>query len=157
VVEASMAARTREREFASIARVLHGRDEVTIKWADGRQSRFAAIWLLDNRPDGRHSPEGQRLFDVAELPKEPTIAAAPLTGGNLRVEFAAGGTTAVYAADWLRRHALDAASRAERQQRRRLWDKSLAANLPTGRYAEVAQGGRALAAWLAHVRDCGFA
>src|SRR5262249_61700448 len=48
-------------------------------------------------------------------------------------------------------------SRAGRQQRRRLWDKSLAANLPTGRYAEVAQGGRALAAWLAHVRDCGFA
>jgi gamma-butyrobetaine hydroxylase len=144
-------------ERARIAALSHGRDELTIEWSDGRRSRFAAIWLLDNRSDGRHSPEGQRLFDVAELPEEPTIAAAALAGGDLRVEFAPGGTTAVYAADWLRRHALDAASRDERRVGRRLWDKSLAANLPTGRYTEVAQGGRALAAWLGHVRDFGFA
>ena len=149
---------TRETtEPARIARVAHGADEVTIDWADGRRSRFAAIWLLDNRPDGRHSPEGQRLFDVAELPEEPAIAAAALAGDDLRVEFAPGGASAVYAADWLRRHALDATSRAERQERRRLWDESLAADLPTGRYADIAQGGRALAAWLGQVRDFGFA
>jgi gamma-butyrobetaine dioxygenase len=144
-------------ELARIAALSHGRDELTIAWADGRRSRFAAIWLLDNRPDGRHSPEGQRLFDVAELPEEPTIAAGTLAGGGLRVEFAPGGVTALYSPEWLRRHALDAASRAERRTQRRLWDKSLAANLPTGRYAEVAQSGRALADWLSHVRDSGFA
>src|SRR5512144_1613163 len=94
-------------EPARIAAVQHGGDELTIEWADGRRSRFAAIWLLDNRPDGRHSPEGQRLLDVAELPEEPTIAAATLAGGDLRVEFAPGGTTAVFEAGWLRRHALD--------------------------------------------------
>ncbi|MCI0430629.1 MAG: TauD/TfdA family dioxygenase [Rhodospirillales bacterium] len=144
-------------EPARIASLSHGRDELTIEWADGRRSRFAAIWLLDNRPAGRHCPEGQRLFDVAELPEEPTIAAAALDGTDLRIEFAPGGTTALYAADWLRRHALDAASRAERRTGRRLWDKSLAACLPTGRYAEVAQGGRMLAEWLGCVRDFGFA
>src|SRR5262252_6835391 len=141
VVEASTSARTQTgRPEGLIARVSHGVDDVTIEWADGR-----------------HGPEGQRLFDVAELPEEPTIAAAALTGGDLRVEFAPGGPSAVYAAAWLRRHALDAASRAERQTRRRFWDKSLTASLPTGRYADVAQGGSALAAWLAHVRDFGFA
>jgi gamma-butyrobetaine dioxygenase len=144
-------------EPARIAALSHGRDELTIEWSDGRRSRFTAIWLLDNRTDGRHSPEGQRLFDVAELPEEPTIAAAALAGDDLRVGFAPGGTTVVYAADWLRRHALDAASRAERRVDRRLWDKSLAARLPTGRYAEVALGGRALAEWLGCVRDFGFA
>jgi gamma-butyrobetaine dioxygenase len=144
-------------EPARIAGISPGPDELTIEWSDGRRSRFAAIWLLDNRPDGRHSPEGQRLFDVAELPEEPAIAAAALAGGDLEVEFAPGGTTVVYAAEWLRRHALDAASRAERRLGRRLWDKSLAARLPTGRYADVAQGGRALAAWLGHVRNSGFA
>src|SRR5215510_13918505 len=158
VVEASAGARTQSGSGQGlIARVAHGADEVTIEWADGRRSRFAAIWLLDNRPDGRHSPEGQRLFDVAELPEEPTVVTATLAGGDLRVEFAPGGTSVLYAADWLRRYALDAASRAERQERRRLWDKSLAANLPSGRYAEVAQGGRALADWLRQVRDVGFA
>src|SRR4249920_4019703 len=84
-------------ENAGIAGISHGRDELTIAWADGRRSRFAAIWLLDNRPDGRHSPEGQRLFDVAELPEAPTIAAAMLAGGDLRVEFAPSGEVAVYA------------------------------------------------------------
>ncbi|HZF34738.1 MAG TPA: hypothetical protein VE914_13135, partial [Candidatus Angelobacter sp.] len=99
VVEASAGARTQEGSARGlIASVGHGADEVTVEWADGRRSRFAAIWLLDNRPDGRHSAEGQRLFDVAELPEEPTIAAAALTGGDLRVEFAPGGTAALYAA-----------------------------------------------------------
>jgi gamma-butyrobetaine dioxygenase len=144
-------------EPARIAAVRYGGDELTLEWADGRRSRFAAIWLLDNRPDGRHSPEGQRLFDIAELPEEPTIAAAALAGDDLKVAFAPGGATAVYAAEWLRRHALDVASRAERRVGRRLWDKSLAAHLPSCRYADVAQGGRALAAWLGHVRDSGFA
>jgi gamma-butyrobetaine dioxygenase len=158
VVEASAGARTQPGSSQGlIARVAHGTDEVTVEWADGRRSRFAAIWLLDNRPDGRHSPEGQRLFDVAELPEEPAVAAAALAGGDLRVEFASGGASAVYPVEWLRGHALDAASRAERRPRRCLWDKSLAADLPTGRYAEIAQGGRALAAWLRQVRDLGFA
>ena len=128
VVEAGAGARTKKAtSHGLIARVAHDADELTIEWGDGRRSRFAAIWLLDNRPDGRHSPEGQRLFDVAELPEEPTIVRAALGGGDLRVEFAPGGATAVYAAEWLRRHALDAASRAERRVGRRLWDKSLAA------------------------------
>jgi [2-(trimethylamino)ethyl]phosphonate dioxygenase len=158
VVEAGAVARPQEGTASGlVARVSHGADELTIEWADGRRSRFATIWLLDNRPDGRHSPEGQRLFDLAELPEEPTIAAAMVAGGDVRVEFAPGGTSALYAAEWLRRHALDAASRAERRAGRRLWDKSLAARLPTGRYADVARRGRALAEWLGYVRDFGFA
>ena len=158
VVEAGTGARAQGTSaHGLITRVVHRADEVAIEWADGRRSRFAAIWLLDNQPNGRHSAEGQRLFDVAELPEEPTIAAAVLAHGDLQVEFGPSGTSAVYAAGWLRRHALDAASRAERRPARRLWDKSLAAALPTGRYAEVAHDREALAAWLAQVRDLGFA
>src|SRR5262249_45834974 len=134
VVEASTSARTQTgRPEGLIARVSHGVDDVTVEWADGRRSRFAAIWLLDNRPDGGRGPGGQRLFDAAERREEPTIAAAALTGADLRVEFAPGGPSVVYAAQWLRRHALDAASRAERETRLRFWDKSLTASLPTCR------------------------
>jgi gamma-butyrobetaine dioxygenase len=146
-----------ESERVPIAAVRHDDAELVIDWADGRRSRFAAIWLLDNRPDGRHGPEGQRLFDIAELPEEPTIAAASVDGDAVRIGFAPGGPTVTFAADWLREHALDAASRAERRPARRLWDKALASDLPTGRYAEVAQGGRALAAWLRQVHELGFA
>jgi gamma-butyrobetaine dioxygenase len=154
-----MAAPKREATVtqARIARLAHDADTLIIDWADGRRSRFAAIWLLDNRPDGRHGPEGQRLFDVAELPEEPAIAAASLDDGSVNVQFEPGGRATGFAAGWLRLHALDAASRAERRPRQRLWDKVLAANLPTGRYVDVAQGGRALAAWLRQVQELGFA
>jgi len=145
-----------EKEPGAIASLQHSDGEIAIDWADGRRSRFAAIWLLDNRPDGRHGPEGQRLFDVADLPEEPRIADATLACDRIAVRFIEG-PTATFAVDWLRAHALDEASRAERRPPRRLWDKSLAANLPTGRYADVAKGGRALAEWLREVRDCGFA
>jgi len=151
----SSPARSQPRR-ADIARLVHDGESVTVDWADGRRSRFAAIWLLDNRPDGRHGPEGQRLFDVAELPEEPAVAAAALEGERVRVDFARG-PSASFAVAWLRDHALDPASRAERRTSRQLWDKSLAAQLPTARYAEVARGGRALAAWLGPVRDLGFA
>jgi gamma-butyrobetaine dioxygenase len=140
-----------------IAAIRHNGDELIVDWADGRRSRFAAIWLLDNRPEGRRGPEGQRLFDVAELPEEPQIAMASLDDGVVRVRFAPDGASANFAAVWLRDHALDDASRAERRPVRRLWDKALTASLPSGRYAEVAEGGRALAAWLGQVQELGFA
>jgi gamma-butyrobetaine dioxygenase len=73
------------------------------------------------------------------------------------VRFAPDGPDVAFAAAWLRDHALDEASRAERRPRPRLWDKRLAASLPAGRYAEVAQGGDALAAWLRQVHEFGFA
>ena len=141
---------------AVVAALRHSESEVVIDWADGRRSRFAAIWLLDNRPDGRHTPEGQRLFDVGDLPDEPRIAGAEASGAGISITFA-GGPTLTFAADWLRAHALDEASRAERRPTRRLWDKELARDLPTGRYAEVAKGGAALGHWLRQVRDLGFA
>lgn len=141
---------------AEVARLSHDGATLTVDWADGRRSRFAAIWLLDNRPDGRHGPDGQRLFDVAELPEEPAIEAAAADGGNVRVEFA-GGPSPEFSAAWLRDHAVDPESRAERREARRLWDRTLAEDLPSGRYEEVARSDAALAAWLRQVRDYGFA
>src|SRR5215831_17222531 len=91
---------------AAIAALRHGERELAIEWADGRHSRFAAIWLLDNRPDGRHGPDGQRLFDIAELAEEPQIAAAAIADDGVSISFS-GGLTAAFAADWLRAHALD--------------------------------------------------
>ena len=120
---------------AAIAALDHSEGELVVNWADGRQSRFAAIWLLDNRPDGRHGPLGQRLFDIAELPEEPRIAAAALTeSGDVAVTLAPANAALTYTAGWLREYALDPASRAERHRPPQLWDKSLAQRLPTASY-----------------------
>lgn len=142
---------------AAVAALTHSEGELVVNWADGRQSRFAAIWLLDNRPDGRHGPLGQRLFDIAELPEEPRIAAAAVTEtGDVAVTLAPANAALTYTAAWLREHALDPASRAERRYPPQLWDKSLVQRLPTASYRDVATNDRALAGWLADVRAYGF-
>src|SRR6266581_7532159 len=45
-----------------------GGSMLSATWSDGRASRFPAIWLADNRPEGRQGTEGQRLVDALELP-----------------------------------------------------------------------------------------
>jgi [2-(trimethylamino)ethyl]phosphonate dioxygenase len=146
------------RRAAVIAGLTHDAESLTISWADGRQSRFAAIWLLDNRPDGRHGDLGQRRYDVAELPEDPGIANAALTeSGDVTVALAPPDVVLTFTAAWLRRHALDAESRAERRSAPKLWDKTLAQHLPTASYPKIASNDRALAAWLADIRDYGFA
>jgi gamma-butyrobetaine dioxygenase len=143
----------------TITGLTHDAESVTVAWADGRESRFAAVWLLDNRPDGRHGPDGQRLFDIAELPDGiGIVSASPTADGGIAVTFTPDGTNATFDSRWLRDHALDPASRAERRRSgRRLWDRGLAADPPRATYAEVASGGKALARWLAHIRDEGLA
>ena len=146
------------RQAAVVAGLTHDAESLTISWADGRQSRFAAIWLLDNRPDGRHGDLGQRRYDVAELPEDPGIANAALTeSGDVTVALAPPDVVLTFTAAWLRRHALDAESRAERRSAPKLWDKTLAQHLPTASYPKIASNDRALAAWLADIRDYGFA
>src|SRR5262245_62020409 len=117
---------SRERT-AVIAGLAQDNRSLTIRWTDGRRSRFAAVWLLDNRTDGRHGGLGQRRFDVADLPEDPLIASATLTkSGDVTVSFAPAGMAHTFAAAWLRQHAHDPESRAERRVAPKLWDKTLA-------------------------------
>src|SRR5688500_1187087 len=51
-----------------IASLAYTADRLTIRWSDGRESPYPAIWLADNRPDRRDRPDGQRLFDAIDLP-----------------------------------------------------------------------------------------
>jgi gamma-butyrobetaine dioxygenase len=140
-----------------ISAIAHDDAVLTVDWSDGRRSRYPALWLLDNRPDGRHAELGQRRFDVAELPDDPRISAAALTGsGDVLVTFARVEGALTFSAPWLRQNALDVESRAERHRAPKPWDGALALRLPTASYREVQSSEAALAAWLADIRDYGF-
>jgi gamma-butyrobetaine dioxygenase len=138
-----------------IATLAHTADRLTIRWSDGRESPYPAIWLADNRPDRRDRPDGQRLFDAIDLPDGIAIRAAALVDGSVEIDLAGFDTPARFETAWLRAHALDPVSRAERRRRPMLWNSSLA--LPTGDYAAVASDGAARAAWLRQAYDHGFA
>jgi [2-(trimethylamino)ethyl]phosphonate dioxygenase len=129
-----------------------------VTWSDGRVSRFPAIWLADNRAEARRGAEGQRLVDAIELPERVALRAATITARGVELRFDCFDRPSVFEPAWLRRHALDPDSRAERRRRPQLWDAALGrAPLPAADYSAVTEDRAALLAWLRHVERLGFA
>jgi len=91
---------------------------VRVRFADGTEGEFSAIWLLDNRPCDRDSHSGQRLIDVSDLPADPTVRTACADGESVMVEWADGSSSS-YAGSWLYSQCRAAAlERPELQPRR---------------------------------------
>lgn len=124
---------------------------LAVDWPDGRRGSFAAIWLRDNCPCPacRH-PSGQRLLDTRAIPDDLALVAAHAKSGRIRTSFS-DGHEARFDAGWLREQ------QEPEAPRHRLWGAELGAELPLGRYEEVAAGGAALRDWLAAVDELGFA
>ncbi len=127
-----------------------------VDWADGHRSTFHAVWLRDNCPcpECRH-PSGQRLLDTRDIPDDVGVASARAENGAVETVFA-DGHAARWDADWLRDHCY-CGGEAPAAATRRLWGAEIQAELPVGRYEDVAAGGPALRAWLATVDELGFA
>src|SRR5215469_12698557 len=89
---------------------------LVVTWADGRVSRFPALWLADNRPETRRGAEGQRLMDAIELPEPVAVSAANMVAGGIEITFTCFERFSLFDPAWLRRHALDPVSRAERRR-----------------------------------------
>jgi len=76
-------------------------DSLTLQWADGRSSEFAAIWLRDNQSEQRDSHSGQRLVDIADFLPEPKIRTASLHAGAVHVHWENEPHTATFDVAWL--------------------------------------------------------
>jgi alpha-ketoglutarate-dependent taurine dioxygenase len=76
-------------------------DSLTLQWADGRTSQFAAIWLRDNQSGQRDAHSGQRLIDIADFLPEPKILNASLHAGAVQVQWENEAHTATYDVGWL--------------------------------------------------------
>jgi len=76
-------------------------DSLTLQWADGRTSQFAAIWLRDNQSEQRDAHSGQRLVDIADFPATPKIRSASLQAGAVHVHWENEPHTAMFDVEWL--------------------------------------------------------
>ena len=131
---------------------------VSVTWSDGTASRFPAIWLADNRPEGRRGSEGQRLSDALDLPENVSVQRAALIAGGIEIAFSCFEHPALFDPAWLRDHALDPASRSARRRHEiELWDGGLTARIPADTYEAITRDATALARWLASVARFGFA
>ena len=128
-------------------------DWLAVVWGDGAASRYPAIWLRDNLPEGRHSGNGQRLFDISALPEEIALGDARLTdNGDVGLRFEPEGLDGVFTAVWLHDHRLEP---EPEPHQRRLWDKTHRPH--EADFTAISRVPEALRDWLTAIRDEGVA
>jgi gamma-butyrobetaine dioxygenase len=122
-------------------------------WSDGTTSFWPAIWLRDQCPCAqcRH-PSGQRLFEIVDLPEQPTIERIAMQGdGSVRVTWKDESHVSTYLATFLYEHNLKTPPAAPIK----LWGADLAP-LPEGDWPSVARDPAAELAWLEAYHVHGF-
>lgn len=134
-------------------------DRVHLTWADGRISPFHHQWLRDNCPCPQcvYSVTREQVLEIVDVPEDLAPAEIRVDDqGRLCVAWQDGHHSR-FDPGWLRAHAYDDQSRAERlanRPQRRLWQHDL--QLPVFEYQAVMEETDALLRWLLAVRDIGL-
>ena len=134
-------------------------DRVVIEWADGRVSPFHHVWLRDNCPCDQcvYSVTREQVFESVDAAEDLQPLATRIdTDGCLRIDWQDGHLSR-FDPGWLRAHAYDDESRAERlagKPQPHLWHNDL--QLPVFDYTALMNDNAALLQWLLAVRDIGL-
>lgn len=134
-------------------------DRVVIEWADGRVSPFHHVWLRDNCPCDQcvYSVTREQVFESVDAAEDLQPLATRIdTDGCLRIDWQDGHLSR-FDPGWLRAHAYDDESRAERlagKPQPRLWHSDL--QLPVFDFTALMNDNAALLQWLLAVRDIGL-
>ncbi|WP_460161393.1 gamma-butyrobetaine dioxygenase [Pseudomonas sp. S2_B10] len=134
-------------------------DRVVIEWADGRVSPFHHVWLRDNCPCDQcvYSVTREQVFESVDAAEDLQPLATRIdSDGCLRIDWQDGHLSR-FDPGWLRAHAYDDESRAERlagKPQPRLWHSDL--QLPVFDYTALMNDNAALLQWLLAVRDIGL-
>ncbi|WP_153102050.1 TauD/TfdA family dioxygenase [Paraburkholderia hayleyella] len=133
---------------------------IIVTWGDGRVSPFHFMWLRDNCACNQcvHPLTREQVFEIADVPDDLAAQAASIGGaGALHVQWT-DGHRSVYTPGWLRAHAYDDASRAERHRAGKAhpWAAEYGAALATFDWRDVEHDDAALHAWLSALRATGL-
>lgn len=142
--------------------IVDGGKGIRLTWTDGTVSRFHAIWLRDNALDSqtRSSVNGQRLITLDEIPAHTTVSKTTIESDELSITFSPEGRSSRFPSKWLANHRYDIYE--DRQPgwtspETTLWDNSQSVVPVSFNYSEVLNDAKAKQAWLAAVREFGFA
>ncbi|WJF91492.1 TauD/TfdA family dioxygenase [Paraburkholderia bonniea] len=135
-------------------------DAVTLTWSDRRVSLFHFAWLRDNCACSQcvHPLTREQVFEIADMPDDLRIQAASIDhNGALNTQWT-DGHRSVYGPGWLRAHAYDETSRAERRGGDQVqpWCSEYGAALTAFDWHEIRHDDTALLAWLVALRRTGL-
>jgi gamma-butyrobetaine dioxygenase len=124
-------------------------DDVKVRWSDGRDSPYDTLWLRDNCPCTAcvNPVTREQVFEITAVPEDLAPARIDASPTRLTVHWA-DGHVSPFEAGFLRAHAYDDASRAERRRVKRPWRAERLAAIPTFTYSDVTGSDRGLLAWL---------
>ncbi|KAA0978377.1 gamma-butyrobetaine dioxygenase [Pseudomonas sp. ANT_H12B] len=134
-------------------------DRIQVKWADGRVSPFHHQWLRDNCPCPLcvYTVTREQVLEIVDVEENLIATQASVDAqGCLCVDWQDGHLSR-FDPGWLRAHAYDDESRAERRApkpKSQLWDNHL--KLPVFEYQALMNDNDALLQWLLAVRDIGL-
>jgi gamma-butyrobetaine hydroxylase len=142
-----------------IANVTQNGSSLVIDWRGGGAATFPAIWLRDNCrcASCRHPGNGQRLYEITDLPFALAISEAGLAGdGKAKVVWAPDGHISTYSAEWLKAHELSEPARKARKSQPALWDRTIGAAMPVGDWRQMVADPAAELAFLDAYHAHGF-
>jgi gamma-butyrobetaine dioxygenase len=134
-------------------------DRLQVQWADGRLSPFHHQWLRDNCPcpECVYSVTREQVLEIVDVAEDlvPNVSHIDAEG-CLCVEWQDGHPSR-FDPGWLRAHAYDEVSRAERLEAKpksQLWDAEL--EVQVFDYQAVMEDSQTLLKWLLALRDVGL-
>lgn len=146
---------------AELVALQHAADLLELVWSDARRTPFHHQWLRDNCACSHcvYGVTREQLLEIVDVPATLQPASARIDEqGQLLVDWHDGHHSR-YHPGWLRAHAYDAASRAERRAQHpqsRLWGAEMAEQLAQFEYQAVIEDDASLLHWLLAVRDLGL-
>jgi len=86
---------------SAIKKVRWTPEVLAIEWSDGPAAEFASLWLRDNCPADRDPANGQRLVDIADIPRAPRLRTVRVQGDELTIEWEGESRAAAFSVRWL--------------------------------------------------------
>ncbi len=119
---------------------------------------ISSDWLRDNCRCSacRHPGNGQKLYDIVDLPDGLHVATAAVDGAqSLQVHWS-DGHVSDYPLEWLAAHDLSGAARSARRRTATLWSRDLLNHLPVADWPTLQADPAAELAWLEQYAALGF-
>lgn len=141
-----------------LKRVEPAAGQLDLTWDDGSRWPVAHFWLRDNcRCERcRHPGNGQKLYEIVDLPADLDVRAAELVGGETLHVVWSDGHQSDYAQTWLAQHDLCAGARSARMDQPQTWDRSIAERMPVGDWPSMLADSGVELAWLEQYTRLGF-
>ena len=116
--------------MAIISKIEKKKENLNIKWSDGKESNFNYFWLRDNCPTAHDKDSNHRMFNILEVSKNLSAEKFNIDKkGKLVIEWNEGNHTSYYDPNWLRENCYTLKSKQKYISPFKLWDSSLKKNL----------------------------